>query len=77
MAAALFVAAFWWLSGAVNTAAYQLAPQRAPPHLAGRAGGAMALAFQAATCVALASAFLVGPEVLWLVLRVADQGCRG
>lgn len=45
--ALLFVAAFWTASGLLSAASYVGAQTWAPPGCAGRAGGFMALAFQA------------------------------
>ena len=50
MSALLFVAGFWAASGLLSAASYVGAQAWAPPGAAGRAGGVMALVFQARSC---------------------------
>ncbi|KAL0033491.1 hypothetical protein WJX77_011956 [Trebouxia sp. C0004] len=58
-AAVLYITVFWLLSGYVNNCAYVMAPRWAPQTSAARAGGIMALIFQASSLLALLIAFWI------------------
>ncbi|DBB16535.1 TPA: hypothetical protein ACH3X3_014799 [Trebouxia sp. C0006] len=58
-AAVLYITLFWLLSGYVNNCAYVMAPRWAPQTSAARAGGIMALIFQASSLLALLVAFWI------------------
>jgi hypothetical protein len=55
--AVLLVAAFWVLSGYLNTGAYLVGPTLVAPSQAGRAGGLMACAFQTSCFLGLMLAY--------------------
>ena len=55
--ALLLVAAFWVLSGYINTGAYLVGPTLVAPSQAGRAGGLMACAFQTSCFLGLMLAY--------------------
>jgi hypothetical protein len=61
--ALLLVAAFWVLSGYLNTGAYLIGPTLVAPSQAGRAGGLMACAFQTSCFLGLMLAYVLR---LWL-----------
>lgn len=58
-AAVLYITLFWLLSGYVNNCAYVMAPRWAPQTSAAKAGGIMALIFQASSLLALLVAFWI------------------
>jgi hypothetical protein len=72
LAALALVAAFWALSGYVNTCAYLLAPSLVPAAARSRAGGLMAASFQGACLAGLLAA--VAAERLAMPLSAPPEG---